>query len=54
MLLINLTKEVNLTRVVLPINTSFARFLLVLQFSLKNFNGFKVLNIFTKSAALDV
>ena len=49
-----LTEEVNLTGVSLLIDTGFARFLQVLWFSMKNFNGFKVLNIFTKSPIFDM
>ena len=48
-LLMNLTKKENLTGVTLLIDTGFARFLYVLQFSVKNFNGFKL-----KSPILDV
>ena len=48
-LLMNLTKEENLTRVTLLIDTGFARFLYVLQFSVNNFIGFKL-----KSPILDV
>ena len=54
MLLMNLTEDENLTGVSLLIYTSFARFLYVLQFSVKNFNGFELLNIFTKSPIFDV
>ena len=54
MLLMNLTAEENLTGVSLLIDIGFARFLSVLQFSLKDFNGFKLLNIFTKSLIFDV
>ena len=48
-LLMNLTKKGDLTGVNLLIDTGFARFLYVLQFSVKNFNGFKL-----KSPILDV
>ena len=48
-LLMNLTEEENLTGVSLIIDTGFARFMQVLQFSGKNFNGFKLLNIFTNA-----
>ena len=48
-LLMNLTKEENLTGVTLLIDTGFARFLYVLQFCVKKFNGFKL-----KSPVLDV
>ena len=54
MLLRNLTEKENLTGVSLRIYTGFARFLKVLQFSVKSFNGFKLLNMFTKSSILDV
>ena len=45
----NLTKKDNLTGVTLLIDTGFARFLCVLQFSVKTFNRFKL-----KSPILDV
>ena len=48
-LLTNLTNKENLTGVTLLIDTGFARFLYVLQFSVKNFNGFML-----KSPILDV
>ena len=48
-LLMNLAKEENLTGVTLLIDTGFARFLYVLQFCVKKFNGFKL-----KSPVLDV
>ena len=49
MLLINLTENENLIGVTLLTDTGFARFLYVLLFSVKNFNGFKL-----KSPILDV
>ena len=48
-LLMNLTENENLAGVTLLIDTDFARFLYVLQFSVKKFNGFKL-----KSPILDV
>ena len=48
-LLINLTENENLIGVTLLTDTGFARFLYVLLFSVKNFNGFKL-----KSPILDV
>ena len=48
-LLMNLTENENLAVVTLLIDTDFARFLYVLQFSVKKFNGFKL-----KSPILDV
>ena len=50
----NLTEKENLTGVSLLIDSGFARFLYVLQFSVKNFNGFKLLNIFTKPPIFNV
>ena len=50
----NLTEEENLTGISLLIDTGFAKFLKVLQFSVKKFNGFELLNIFTKSPIFDV
>ena len=54
MLLMNLTEKENLTGNSLLIDAGFARFRLVLQFSVKTFNGFKLLNIFTQSSILNV
>ena len=54
MLLMNLAEEENLTEVSLLIDTGFARLQQVLQFSVKNFNEFKLLNFFTKSPIFDV
>ena len=54
MLLMNLTEEENLTGVSLLMDTGFARFLKVLQFSVKYFNEIKLLNIFVKSPIFDV
>ena len=48
-LLMNLTEKENLAGVTLLINTGFARIPYVLQFSVKNFNGFKL-----KAPTLDV
>ena len=48
-LLMNLTKKENLSGVTLLIDTGFVRFLYVLQFSVKRFNGYKL-----KSPILDV
>ena len=48
-LLINLTENENLIGVILLTDTGFARFLYVLLFSVKTFNGFKL-----KSPILDV
>ena len=45
----NLTEKENLAGVTLLIDTGFARIPYVLQFSVKNFNGFKL-----KSPTLDV
>ena len=49
----NLTEKENFTRVSLLIDAGFARFPEVLQFSVKTFSKFKLLNIFTKSPVLD-
>ena len=48
-LLMNLTEKENLAGVTLLIDTGFARIPYVLQFSVKNFNGFKL-----KAPTLDV
>ena len=48
-LLMNLTEKENLAGVTLLIDTGFARIPYVLQFSVKNFNGFKL-----KTPTLDV
>ena len=49
----NLTQEENLIGVSLLIDTGFARFLYVLQFSVKKINEVKLLDAFTKSAIID-
>ena len=54
MLLMNFKENENLTGVSLPIDTGFVIFLQILQFFIKNFNGFKLLNIFTNPPILDV
>ena len=51
--LLNSTEEGNLTEVSLLIFTDFARFLQIIQFSVKKI-VLKSLNIFTKSLILDV
>ena len=48
-LLMNLIKKENLAGVTLLIDTGFVRFLYVLQFFVKRFNGYKL-----KSPILDV
>ena len=54
MLLMNLKENENLTVVSLPIDTDFVIFRQILQFFIENFNGFKLLNIFTNPPILDV
>ena len=52
--LLNSTEEGNLTEVSLLVFTDFARFLQIIQFSVKKIIVLKSLNFFTKSLILDV